>query len=106
MRLKFNLANGLLLLAGLAAFATGIFSVVTDAVGSGFGRNSAAVTLYKEDGAWPYWLSVLMWFGLGIALTCVAWLSAREEYDADPGSLADQARRRARETEIKRTKRR
>lgn len=106
MKLKFNVANGLLLLVGFAAFGAGIFSVVADSVGSGFGRGAAKVTIYKEDGASAYWFAVLTWFGTGIGLTWVALMSAREEYDADLGSLADQARRRARQREIDRLDRR
>ncbi len=106
MKLKFNLANGLLLLTGLAAFGMGIFSVVTESVGSGFGRGAAKVTTYKEDDASAYWFAVLMWFGTGIGLTWVALMSAREEHDKDPGSLADQARRRAREREADSLKKR
>ncbi|MBA4327627.1 MAG: hypothetical protein C0428_05315 [Polaromonas sp.] len=102
MKLKFNVANGLLLLAGLGCLGTGIFSVVTEAVGSGFGRGAPTVTLYKEDGASAYWFMVLGWFGFGIWLIGVALMSAREEYDAAPGSLADQARRRARQREVDR----
>lgn len=106
MKLKFNLANGLLLLAGLGCIGTGIFSVVTEAVGSGFGRGAPTVTLYKEDGASAYWFMVLGWFGFGTWLMWVALMSAREEYDKDPGSVADQARRRARERDINRSNRR
>ena len=106
MKLKFNLANGLLLLAGVGCIGTGLFSVVTDTVGSGFGRGSPTVTLYKEDGASAYWLMVLGWFGFGIWLIWVALMSAGEEYDADPGSLSDQARRRAKEREDSRSTRR
>lgn len=103
MRLKFNLANLLLLLAGFGAFATGVFSVVTESVGSGFGRHATAVTLYKEDGAGSYWFAVVIWFASGIWFTCLALMSAREEFDSAGESLVDGARRRARELEMKRS---